>query len=326
MKARLWFVHKGIERLFQGRTPSRRASSSPSGSRATPPSATPSPTASPSRTLPATDVPRDAQRLRAILLELERLYNHVADIGALCNDVGFGVVHAHALRIREQLLRLNAEVTGHRLLRGGDPPRRRPRPRASRPPPRSTPSPTTSTRSSTSPSPTAPSSTDSPAPRCSPPSRPPRSAPSATSPAPRDSPRRPPRPPLRRPVRRPRDPRPAHRRRPRPLPRARRRVRRVRRAPAALLTDIDPASDRQRHDSPSTDRPVQRRRASSKAGGAPSSTASKLDADGTLTRVKIVDPSFFNWPALPVALADTIVPDFPLTNKSFNLSYAGNDL
>ena len=48
--------------------------------------------------------------------------------------------------------------------------------------------------------------------------------------------------------------------------------------------------------------------------------------DGTLTRVKIVDPSFFNWPALPVALADTIVPDFPLANKSFNLSYAGNDL
>ncbi len=47
---------------------------------------------------------------------------------------------------------------------------------------------------------------------------------------------------------------------------------------------------------------------------------------GQLTRVKIVDPSFFNWPALPIALADTIVPDFPLTNKSFNLSYAGNDL
>ncbi len=53
----------------------------------------------------------------------------------------------------------------------------------------------------------------------------------------------------------------------------------------------------------------------------------EVAADGSLIRVKIVDPSFFNWPALPVALAgDTIVPDFPLTNKSFNLSYAGNDL
>ena len=48
--------------------------------------------------------------------------------------------------------------------------------------------------------------------------------------------------------------------------------------------------------------------------------------DGVVTRVKVVDPSFFNWPALAVSLADTIVPDFPLVNKSFNLSYAGNDL
>ncbi len=52
----------------------------------------------------------------------------------------------------------------------------------------------------------------------------------------------------------------------------------------------------------------------------------EIGADQRLTRVKVVDPSFFNWPALPVALAGTIVPDFPLVNKSFNLSYAGNDM
>ena len=52
----------------------------------------------------------------------------------------------------------------------------------------------------------------------------------------------------------------------------------------------------------------------------------EVDGSGRLARVKVVDPSFFNWPALSVALADTIVPDFPLANKSFNLSYAGNDL
>ncbi len=52
----------------------------------------------------------------------------------------------------------------------------------------------------------------------------------------------------------------------------------------------------------------------------------ELDATGAVSRVKIVDPSFLNWPALPVSLADTIVPDFPLANKSFNQSYAGNDL
>jgi hypothetical protein len=52
----------------------------------------------------------------------------------------------------------------------------------------------------------------------------------------------------------------------------------------------------------------------------------ELDTEPRLTRVKIVDPSFFNWPAPPAAMTGTIVPDFPLANKSFNLSYAGNDL
>ena len=52
----------------------------------------------------------------------------------------------------------------------------------------------------------------------------------------------------------------------------------------------------------------------------------EIGPDYRLARNKIVDPSFFNWPALPVALAGTIVPDFPLANKSFNLSYAANDL
>jgi Ni,Fe-hydrogenase III large subunit len=52
----------------------------------------------------------------------------------------------------------------------------------------------------------------------------------------------------------------------------------------------------------------------------------EVGTGGVLTRVKVVDPSFHTWPALGIALADTIVPDFPLANKSFNCSYAGNDL
>ncbi len=51
----------------------------------------------------------------------------------------------------------------------------------------------------------------------------------------------------------------------------------------------------------------------------------RLDA-GRVARWSVTDPSFLNWPALAVALRHTIVPDFPLANKSFNLSYAGNDL
>ena len=46
---------------------------------------------------------------------------------------------------------------------------------------------------------------------------------------------------------------------------------------------------------------------------------------GGLARVKITDPSFLNWPGLVHAVPGNIVPDFPVINKSFNLSYSGND-
>ena len=52
----------------------------------------------------------------------------------------------------------------------------------------------------------------------------------------------------------------------------------------------------------------------------------RADGPASLDRVKIVDPSFRNWPALEYAVLKNIVPDFPLCNKSFNLSYSGNDL
>lgn len=48
--------------------------------------------------------------------------------------------------------------------------------------------------------------------------------------------------------------------------------------------------------------------------------------NNTVFRYKIRTPSFCNWPALCYAVRGNVVPDFPLINKSFNLSYAGNDL
>jgi len=48
--------------------------------------------------------------------------------------------------------------------------------------------------------------------------------------------------------------------------------------------------------------------------------------DGTLSAYKVVDPSFHNWPALSWAMRGNAISDFPLVNKSFNLSYAGHDL
>ena len=52
----------------------------------------------------------------------------------------------------------------------------------------------------------------------------------------------------------------------------------------------------------------------------------KTNETGIIDRCKIVDPSFHNWPGLSYAVLDNIIPDFPVCNKSFNLSYAGNDL
>lgn len=50
------------------------------------------------------------------------------------------------------------------------------------------------------------------------------------------------------------------------------------------------------------------------------------DAQSRFSRYKIVDPSFHNWTGLALALRDQQISDFPLCNKSFNLSYCGHDL
>jgi Ni,Fe-hydrogenase III large subunit len=50
------------------------------------------------------------------------------------------------------------------------------------------------------------------------------------------------------------------------------------------------------------------------------------DATGHILRYKVTDPSFHNWSAIALALPGNQISDFPLCNKSFNLSYSGHDL
>jgi Ni,Fe-hydrogenase III large subunit len=54
--------------------------------------------------------------------------------------------------------------------------------------------------------------------------------------------------------------------------------------------------------------------------------ALETGADGRTVRCHCHDPSWQNWPVLEHAVIGNIVPDFPLINKSFNLSYSGHDL
>ncbi len=117
LETRLGFVHKGIEKLFetlplaQAHELAERVSGDESAAHAVA-------FCQALEALAACAVPPRAAWLRVVLLELERLYNHVGDVGMIVNDTGFGFGHAHCFRLREALLRLNERATGHRLLRG----------------------------------------------------------------------------------------------------------------------------------------------------------------------------------------------------------------
>jgi Ni,Fe-hydrogenase III large subunit len=118
LKSRLYFTHKGTEKLFEGRLPIEGVELAEriSGDTAVGHSLA---YCQALESLSGIEVPSRARYLRVILLEMERLYNHIADFGAIANDTGFAIAHVHCSRIRERLLRLNKQLTGNRLLRGG---------------------------------------------------------------------------------------------------------------------------------------------------------------------------------------------------------------
>jgi Ni,Fe-hydrogenase III large subunit/Ni,Fe-hydrogenase III component G len=117
LETRLYFVHKGTEKLFetlpfeQTVKLAERISGDTSVGHALA-------YCQALEALGGITVPRSAALVRVLLLELERLYNHVGDIGAILNDTGYAFAHAHCGRLREDLLRLNGRLVGHRLLRG----------------------------------------------------------------------------------------------------------------------------------------------------------------------------------------------------------------
>jgi Ni,Fe-hydrogenase III large subunit len=325
MKARLWFVHKGIERLFEGRDPDAgvQLAERISGDTAV------------GHTLAycqavedawRVEVPAEAMLLRGLLLELERLYNHIADVGALCNDVGFGVAQAWALSLREDLLQLNARVTGHRLLRGGvvlggarvhalpsneelDEIGRRFDDLIGLV--------TSSALVMERFAGTAVLDGEQArqlgvvgvAGRASGLVFDARQAHPSVSTMPESF-------------------SPALRTVGDVKARFDVRVEEARASLSLLADFIHGAENLEAVAVPP------RAQWGQSANGVGIVEAWRgaavhrveLDDEGRLTRVKVVDPSFHNWPALPVSLSDTIVPDFPLANKSFNLSYAGNDL
>jgi Ni,Fe-hydrogenase III large subunit len=64
------------------------------------------------------DIPPRAKYIRTILLELERMYNHIGDIAGIATDVAYPFGAAHANYLKERMMQLNEKVTGSRFLRG----------------------------------------------------------------------------------------------------------------------------------------------------------------------------------------------------------------
>lgn len=62
------------------------------------------------------EIPQRANILRGILCERERVANHLGDIGAICNDVGFAFALYQLSRLKEELVRENAKLFGHRFM------------------------------------------------------------------------------------------------------------------------------------------------------------------------------------------------------------------
>lgn len=117
LDARLGFVHRGLEKIVEGRSFEaalpivERACGVCTVTHALA-------FAQAVESLTGTVVPARALWVRLLLAELERLYNHVSDLGNICAGVGFQSAVARFGSLKERLLRANDALTGHRYLTG----------------------------------------------------------------------------------------------------------------------------------------------------------------------------------------------------------------
>lgn len=115
LEERLGYVHKGLEKIAVGRNSSQllKLAARVSGDSTVAHSWA---AAQAFEQALETNIPERAAWLRAIMLERERIANHLGDIGALCNDVAFAFGFYQFGRLRELWQRTNANIFGHRLL------------------------------------------------------------------------------------------------------------------------------------------------------------------------------------------------------------------
>ncbi|MDR3526916.1 MAG: NADH-quinone oxidoreductase subunit C [Rhizomicrobium sp.] len=115
LESRLGYVHKGIEGLLAG-APLDRAAKLAGRASGDSTVAYASAFALAVESASGITVPPRAAYLRAIMAELERIANHIGDIGGVCNDAAFAIMLAHCGILRERVLRCCDSVFGHRLM------------------------------------------------------------------------------------------------------------------------------------------------------------------------------------------------------------------
>ena len=115
LEERFGYVHKGIEKIAEGREPTALARLAGRISGDTTVAHTWAACQAMERAA-GVGVPPRALAIRAVLAERERIANHLGDIGAIGNDVGFAFAHMQCSRLREDWQRGNRSVFGHRLL------------------------------------------------------------------------------------------------------------------------------------------------------------------------------------------------------------------
>lgn len=115
LEERLGYVHRGLEGLMTGAAIARAAALAGRASG----DSTVAYGLAFARAVEAAagcEPPPRAVWLRALMAELERLANHLGDVGAICNDAAFALMHAHTGALRERVLRASATAFGHRLM------------------------------------------------------------------------------------------------------------------------------------------------------------------------------------------------------------------
>ncbi|CAA7611796.1 Ni,Fe-hydrogenase III large subunit [Candidatus Terasakiella magnetica] len=115
LEERLGYVHKGIEGLLRG-TPMDQAARIVGRVSGDSTVAYALAFARAAEAATGCEVPPRAHWLRALMAEMERIANHVFDIGAICNDAAFTIMLSHMGVLREKILRANHAMFGHRLL------------------------------------------------------------------------------------------------------------------------------------------------------------------------------------------------------------------